>query len=210
MATDVSETHGIVWGTVNKTETGYMSPVASNEQLTLMGMANQLGSSILSNEPGIADESDVRREAKLLMSLSCRPPECISDGSGRTTPESVGSSCPSVPSSTRRNTFRFTCPSLSLENPGKVSQSLDGNADPKSKNVTSSVAPPPAKLLGRSLKVEDRDALRLSAEAMARNLMQSYQKALQWRIQAWIDSLSTLLVRKVLISSRYMLWFKRM
>ena len=174
-----------------------MSPVASNEQLTLMGMANQLGSSIVSNEPGIADESDVRREAKLLMSLSCRPPDCISDGSGRTTPESVGSSsCPSIPSTSRRNTFRFTCPSLSLEDPGKMSESLDGNADPKSKNVTSSDAPPPAELLGRSLKVEDRDALRLSAEAMARNLMQSYQKALQWRIQTWTDSLSTVLVKK--------------
>ena len=196
MATDVSETYGIEWGDANKTEVGYMASVTSNEQLTLIGMANQLGSSIVSNEPGIADEGAVRREAKLLMSLSCRSPDCMSDGSGRTTPESVASSCASVPSSTRRNTFRFTCPSLSLENPGKVSECLEGNAEPKSSGITSAESPLPAVLLGRSLKVEDRDALRLSAEAMTRNLMQSYQKALQWRIQAWIDSLSTVLVEE--------------
>ena len=51
-------------------------------------------------------------------------------------------------------------------------------------------------MLGRTLKVDDKDAMRLSSEAMARNVMQSFQKAMEWRISSWVDSLSTVLVMK--------------
>jgi hypothetical protein len=44
--------------------------------------------------------------------------------------------------------------------------------------------------------VDDRDALRLSADAMARNVMQSFQKAMDWRIQTWLHSLCRILVQK--------------
>jgi len=44
--------------------------------------------------------------------------------------------------------------------------------------------------------VDDKDAMRLSSEAMARNVIESFQKAMEWRIQSWVDSLSRVLVIK--------------
>jgi len=51
-------------------------------------------------------------------------------------------------------------------------------------------------MLSRTLKVDDKDAMRLSSEAMARNIIESFQKAIVWRIQSWVDSLSRVLVIK--------------
>jgi len=51
-------------------------------------------------------------------------------------------------------------------------------------------------MLSRTLKVDDKDAMRLSSEAMARNIIESFQKAMEWRIQSWVDSLSSVLVIK--------------
>jgi hypothetical protein len=55
---------------------------------------------------------------------------------------------------------------------------------------------PAAVLLGRTLKVDDKDAMRLSSEAMALNVMQSFQKAMEWRSHSWVDSLSRVLVHR--------------
>jgi hypothetical protein len=193
MAKDVVKAGRMDWVNSNRRETGYRT---SDEQMALIGLANQLGSSIVSDEPGIADEGDVRNEAKLLMGLSCISPDCIRESaSGRASPESYTSSCYLLPSAARRNTFRFTSPSLSLENPTQSVDPSDDEAE-SSKATSSCHNPSPSSLLGRKLKVEDRDAVRLSAEAMARNLMLSYQKAIQWRIQAWVGSLSRVLVNK--------------
>jgi len=180
------------WGTHTRTLSDSSSSTSS-EQLALMDLAQRLYSVSSNNDPGIVDDIDVRNEAKLLMSLSSVLPSSVTIESGRITPQSDASSCHSV-SSRQRDTFRFSCPSLSLES------SFQGHVEGEtpylftpSKSATESG---PAALLGRVLKVEDVDALRLSSEAMARNIMQSYDKALQWRIQAWIDSLSRILVRK--------------
>jgi len=51
-------------------------------------------------------------------------------------------------------------------------------------------------MLSRTLKVDDKDAMRLSSEAMARNIIESFQKAIEWRIQSWVGSLSKVLVIK--------------
>lgn len=169
------------------------SLTTSAEQLALMGFANRLYSVSSSNDPGIADEKDLRVEAKLLMSLSGIPPSSITVDSGRITPPSDASSCHSM-SSRQRDSFRFSCPSLSLEpNGGAVMEEASSSSSFSSKG---SVASSPAALLGRTLKVEDVDALRLSSEAMVRNIMQSYEKAIQWRIQSWIKSLSRILISK--------------
>lgn len=163
------------------------SLTTSNEQLALIGFAYQL-SSIFSSNDDIADEIDVRKEAKLLMSLSCSSPTYVEEQSGRITPPSDASSCYSTGS--KRDSFCFTCPSLSLENHSRMEE--EETEQPKSDSEDS----PPSVLLGRSLKVDDRDALRLSAEAMGRNIMQSYKKALDWRIKSWEDALSRILVDK--------------
>lgn len=180
MDTDILNMSVQVWEDSRSVSEGSLS--TSSEQLALIGFAYQLSSIIASND-GIADEIDVRKEAKLLMSLSCSSPTttttAIEEQSGRITPPSDSSSCHSNGSG--RASFCFTCPSLSLEN---HSQGLEDDFVPTSV------------LLGRSLKVDDRDALRLSSEAMGRNIMQSYKKALDWRIQSWEDSLSQILVDK--------------
>jgi hypothetical protein len=51
-------------------------------------------------------------------------------------------------------------------------------------------------MLSRTLKVDDKDAMRLSSEAMARNIIESFQKAMEWRIHSWVGSLSKVLVIK--------------
>jgi hypothetical protein len=213
MATDVAQTSkgmdirdtSTSTSTSMASEGGYI--MTSNEQNALIGFANRLGScSIGNNEPGIVDETDVRKEARLLMSLSCTSPTNISEISRPTSPDSDASGYTSSTTSSsataaaarRDDSFMFTCPSLSLENPNHPhtdqTTAMIRNESSSSNSTTS--PPPPAELLGRILKVDDRDALRLSAEAMARNVMQSYQKAIAWRIKSWIDSLSKVLVRK--------------
>lgn len=175
---------------------GSMSSSRSSEQLALMGLAHRLCTVSTNNDSGVVKENDVMKEAELLMSLSCIPFTNCSYESGRMSPPSDGISCHSSGSG-QREAFRFTCPSLSLEN---HSQELGLPNTPSS--FSSSTSPDtsmenaPAALLGRVLKVEDRDALRLSSEAMARNIMQSYEKAIQWRIKSWINCLSRVLVNK--------------
>ena len=169
------------------------SSSTSTEQLALMGFAQRLYSVSSNNDAGIADEIDVRNEAKLLMSLSGIPPSSITVESGRITPPSDASSCHSM-SSRQRDSFRFSCPSLSLENSYQEAVNELESSFSSSKVAASEGGP--AVLLGRVLKVEDVDAMRLSSEAMARNILQSYEKGIHWRIQSWIACLSRILVTK--------------
>ena len=195
----------------------------SSELCALIGFAYQLGSTVQNGS-----NSDVRREAKLLMSLSCSSPAPTDDerasgdinnnrnnsctiydykqsesetstmastlmssvsssstmssasSSGRITPTHSVTSISSG-GSLRRDTFCFTCPSLSL---GEKETTTDGTS--------------PGTMLSRTLKVGDKDAMRLSSEAMARNIIESFQKAIVWRIQSWVGSLSRVLVMKEL------------
>ena len=171
----------------------------SSEQIALWRFANQLGSCNFSSEPGIGD--DTRQEATLLMSLLASNPTSseVEMDPAYSSDSSQGS---------RREIFHFTCPSLSLE-PGTDSTlagqkrsapsngSSCGDLSATTTTTTSSATSEhtlPASLLRRPLKLDDRDALRLSADAMARNIRQSYQEAIQWRIQSWTRALSKCLV----------------
>ena len=176
-----------------------MMEPTTNEQLELIAIAGRLGSCIVSeDEPGIANEKALRNEAKLLMSLSCKlptqgdvelGPKAMS-GSDSVASSQSNSSFSHSSGSSRRSAFSFTCPSLSLEtHVPEISMSDDNNDT--SDSLKDKTPPPPAELLGRKLTMDDRDAMRLSAEAIARNVMQSYQKAMDWRLQCWMDQLST-------------------
>lgn len=180
----------------------------SNEQCALMNFAYRLGAIVKNNDPSIVDKVDVRREAKLLMSLSYPSWEIIHEettttnatSSGRITPPSSGDAASSSAASTastssvgsRRDSFCFTCPSLSLDNETEGESITTTRSREASNDDADCVSP--ATMLGRTLKVDDRDALRLSSDAMARNIMQSFQKAVHWRIQSWVTSLAKVLV----------------
>jgi hypothetical protein len=181
----------------------------SSEQIALSDFAYCLGSCNFTTEPRIADEGSTRKEATLLMSLLGSPPHLDEEDQELTVSSQHEVSYSSDSSYSRKETFSFTCPSLSLENsknpftdslrldsPRRRVSDLNEPVETKQEKPASSEMPLPAELLGRPLTVDDRDALRLSADAMARNVLQSFQKAIDWRIQAWIDSLSAKLVQK--------------
>jgi hypothetical protein len=188
----------------------------------LINFAYRLGSVVKHNDSDIATIDDVRKEAKLLMSLSYNSAASLeeeeddddehhgavqilpsttsndhSSSGGRITPLSVSST-----SSSRRETFCFTCPSLSLEGrstndeSNAVHNARVTNTRDQQETKSTSTTPRPGVMLGRTLKVDDKDAMRLSSEAMARNVMQSFQSAMEWRISSWVDSLSAVLVMK--------------
>jgi hypothetical protein len=101
--------------------------------------------------------------------------------------------------STNSGAFSFSCPSLSLD--GKSPPPLRSRlpSDSSDDSMPSLVAPPaptpiPIVSMGRPLVVDDRDALRLSADSMARNILRTFQKAVKWRKQCWIDTLARPLV----------------
>lgn len=190
--------------------------VISPEHLALVDFAQRLGSSAENDEPGIAD---VTHDADLLMSLLSSPPHIVVNDEGEHSSlsgvpaaayvndnhylsDASTSSASATTTSTqhRRDSFRFSHPSLSLDRKRKTlpfgKLRTPCTAPDKEDENNEAPPPPPAVLLGRALKVDDREAHRLSADAMARNLMQSFQKAIAWRIQAWVNALSASLVRQ--------------
>jgi hypothetical protein len=175
----------------------------SEEQYMLIDFCQSLASSCncISEPPDLIDET--RQEAKLLMNLMLISVPSVNDeergvSSDASSSDRSFTSDISISSTTKRDTFTFTCPSLSLESPALDSHLQFNDIAHEASEMSSSVDPCPfplpAHLLGRSLKVDDRDALRLSADAMARNVLHSFQKALNWRIQAWMYTLSKKLV----------------
>jgi len=186
--------------------------VISAEHLGLVDFAQRLGSSATNDEPGIAD---VTQDADLLMSLLSSPPHVVSDEGEHSSFPGVSagyvndhhymsdastSSATTTSTQHRRESFRFSHPSLSLDRKRKTlpfgKLRTPCTAPDKEDEIEEIEMPPPAVLLGRALKVDDREAHRLSADAMARNLMQSFQKAIVWRTQAWMEALSASLVRQ--------------
>lgn len=176
----------------------------STEQRALIGFAARLGTSV-SHEDGISNEGYLRSEAELLMNLLVSNPTAVAvDESLWEEPlDSVRPyfdeepSCEvQQPPSERRNSgeFSFSCPSLSLDGKSMPHSQERTSSDSSLDSVPSLVAPAPIISMGRPLVVEDRDALRLSCEAMARNILRTYEKAVQWRKQCWIDTLARPLV----------------
>ena len=167
------------------------------EQAALAEMAYRLSSS---NRDGEAEDGDVsvHREAKLLMSLSAFPQ--TPDQSDLELISSESDNSYLSDSSRSNESFTFVCPSLSLENRGSSLQhayrSEKRNQPRKADEISKDSYRSPAKLLGRPLKADDRDAVCLSADAMARNVRDSFRKAIEWRIASWTETLSKALARK--------------
>ena len=186
--------------TQNSNMTGSM---CSEEHTELQNFAYGLGSYSVAPETDKAEQG-TRMEAELLMSLYSSPVRFDKSEIEAISASESDSSYQSDSSGSRRDTFTFVCPSFSLENPEmamrrikhneKVRRSTSGSNQDDS--ATNGEVPSPALLLKRPLKVDDRDAYRLSTEAMARNLSRSMQKALDWRIQTWVHTLSLALVKK--------------
>jgi len=217
----------IVRANTNATAAMTTTTTANEEHLALVRFVHRLGSTINNNDAGIPDDKDLRKQAKLLMSLCCSTtatasttssssssaPNNAADvvivrhrqhASGRSTPDSdaassgyVSSSSLSTSRSSGRRAFNFTCPSLSLSTSDGADREEDGHNAATEFSVLKAnrmQIETPAALLQRPLKVEDWGALRLSARAMARNIMQSFQRATEWRIQSWEAMLSNRLV----------------
>lgn len=179
----------------------------TTEQLALIGFAARLGTCVSKEDGSIANDGDLRQEAQLLMSLMSSTPasSIITDSSsgdedmGESTvqlPDEQKNEAPPKNSGSCHPHFAFSCPSLSLDassfhsRPSTAQRQVtDGSSE-----STEATVKPPAVLLSRPLGVVDRDAMRLSAEAMARNILQSFHTAVQWRINAWAKGLAHSLV----------------
>lgn len=167
-------------------EASNSSKTPSHEHYALIDFCYRLGSSDFATDANNAEEeTSTRQEAKLLMSLLESNHE-TSDPALILTSDSDNSY--SSESTKSRGSFVFSCPSLSLEAASSTSDNL--------KITTPATEILPSSLLGRPLCVDDRDAFRLSADAMARNLLHSYQKAIEWRTDTWAEKLSGALVQQ--------------
>eukprot|EP00529_Nitzschia_sp_RCC80_P012980 CAMPEP_0113520490 /NCGR_PEP_ID=MMETSP0014_2-20120614/44113_1 /TAXON_ID=2857 /ORGANISM="Nitzschia sp." /LENGTH=610 /DNA_ID=CAMNT_0000418343 /DNA_START=119 /DNA_END=1951 /DNA_ORIENTATION=- /assembly_acc=CAM_ASM_000159 len=199
-------------------------PEQPPEEWALVQLAHRLGS-VAQGEDVKANDEELR-EARLLMSLSCAATSdaeaggalapqqqqqqqqpssshhhhhdysasdsAAQDMSGRITPQSLESSQSGGSANRgRRDAFRFTCPSLSLDGSTTCSDASSLEAQQQQGGTSA-----PALMLGRTLKVDDVDALRLSSDAMARNVLMSFQKSMEWRMQSWVESLSQALLQK--------------
>ena len=177
--------------------------MTSTEHLELQNFAFGLGSYSIAPETDKAEQGTIQ-EAELLMSLCSSPVHFDKSEIEAISSSESENSYHSDSSSSRRGNFTFVCPSFSLENSEMAMRRIKHNV--KIRKSTNGVSqdqissngdvPTPAMLLKRPLKVDDRDAYRLSTEAMARNLSRSMQKALDWRIETWIHSLSLQIVKK--------------
>jgi len=169
----------------------------TTEQLTLIGFAAHLGTCV-SHEDGMTNEGDLRSEAQLLMNLlvSNESKECKCEESNEgASPTSVAQSSTQRPrpvTEAKSCAFTFSCPSLSLDGKPKQPHLPRHPLRPTTGTQGSipSQAPSPAVTMGRPLVVDDRDAIRLSAEAMARNILRTFEKAVKWRKQCWVDTLA--------------------
>lgn len=188
--------------------------VSSVEHMELQNFAYGLGSYSVAPETDKAEQG-TRQEAELLMSLCSSPVHIDKADIEAISASESDFSYHSDSSGSRRDNFTFVCPSFSLENSEMALRRMQHNEKVRRANATTTTinnnnnnsetsvnpqvtgeTPAPALLLKRPLKVDDRDAYRLSTEAMARNLSKSMKTALDWRIDTWMHSLSLSLVKE--------------
>lgn len=166
----------------------------SIEQMTLTGFADQLETHITIDKVKTEVESSVRKEAQLLLSLlSSKPPShtlCEDQSPYLSYHYDEGDMV--LP-----DNFSFKFPLLSLDRSSLHFHTNESDYDSISDSGQEFIpSPPSALLLARQMTVNGPDELRSSAETMARNILQSFHNAVEWRVQQWIHSLSTVLVGK--------------
>ncbi len=176
----------------------------------LIGFAARLGTCV-AHDDCESDDGDLRSEAQLLMNLLVSNTTSEStfianswDFANSVIDNDLNRKKGAASVETKNpNAFQFSCPSLSLDakaplTPGEMTapQLRERLASDDTESSIPSLVDSPAPMvaMGRPLVVEDRDALRLSAEAMGRNILKTFEKALMWRKQCWVDALCRPLV----------------
>jgi len=190
-----------------------MDPIVT-EQLALIGFAARLGTSITRDA---AEATLTRSDAQLLMSLlrpsspssQPSPPSqpLLSDTDGVSSSEedtqdlAIETVAPSI-RPTSSSIFTFTCPALSIDaNQQRAIRTMTTDrlalalSDVTPASPSSSPATP-SYLLGRTIVTRQRDGVSDAVEVMARNIMQAFSVALEWRCSVWVSSLTKLLALK--------------
>ena len=169
----------------------------TNEQLELIGFASRLGTCVNNDTSGSKKAKSVRDEAKLLMSLLMgkKASDILSEEIGVNEDDENDVKASIRPKDT--NDFSFTFPVLSLQT-GSIAVAAnqgDDISDTAQNEETERTSP--SKLLARPQSVNDKDSVRDSSEAMARNLLESFGAALIWRATTWVNSLAGVLALRV-------------
>jgi len=173
----------------------------TSEFFALIGFAARLGT-CANNDGNCKAEKSVRDEAMLLMNLlkGKRASEILSAEIG--VKDSPYSKRKLRPQGRDIGNFSFEFPSLSLQPDARTSAADNtavSSADNCSMNSTTqtneaeSPSQTPSKLLSRTQCTTNIDGIRNSSESMARNVLESFGAALEWRAKTWIKSLATVL-----------------
>ncbi len=166
--------------------------------------ASQVYSSGVSSNESTDDEDfmNVKEEARLLMSLmSPIPRRNVKSGSEMTEKESPGSN-----DNAENTGFSLRCPSLSLRRNILTCNGLSSTRSSHSSGVrnreNSNLRPP--QLFARPLVTNAWTEIKLVAESMAANTMESFISALEWRAREWITSLAKCLhYKRKLIQQKF-------
>ena len=172
------------------------------EQMALSEFAAQLEAHVaLDNAQPPAKKEDIREEAEILLSLLSAATSqngSVDEGDCQFGMEyqEGGDLIRRAPS------FSFTCPVMSLnEGSHRDADKAQGSSSDTATEqyfdsdsiATTSV---PAILMGRKLKGDGSKDTEKSGDRIARNIADSFRKAVEWRIQKWIHSLSSILVQR--------------
>lgn len=181
--------------------TNWGENIQGAEQATLSDFASQLEAHVSLDGTKIEKKDvDIREEAEILLSLlSAIPPtqsQSIDD-------DEYAYSSDYQDLIRRDPSFSFTIPLMSLEEccskrqDSTAQESSDGSTTTEDSTVLPVATLAPAVLLGRQL-VGNGSSVEADkyGETMARNMAESFQKAVEWRIQVWIRSLSSILVKR--------------
>ena len=116
--------------------------------------------------------------------------------------------------------FTFSCPSLSVDGnhqrakrtmtaaTGRLILAAEDAAaaaamDGKDSGSNAPKMQQPADLLGRTLLTHHREGVSEATDVMARNVLQAFSVALEWRYSAWVDSLTKVLrLKKALMAQQ--------
>jgi len=171
----------------------------SAERLSLISFTSSLGNSVSFTK----EDGDLHPEARLLMSLSSSNKTydvLMYKKSSSALPDvknhdlrseaqllmnlfsSHGNAKNNASLPTKKSSFFFSCPSLSLE---------ETNNSGKEMNGTHTL---PCVSLSRPLTVYDADAVHLSANAMSSNILHTFKQAIEWRKQCWFEYIVASLV----------------
>jgi hypothetical protein len=184
------------------TTSNWSENIQGAEQMALSEFAAQLEAHVaLDNAQQPPKKEDIREEAEILLSLlSAATSQNASVDEGDC---HFGTEYQEGEDLIRRApSFSFTCPvmSLSVDSHQDADKTHESSSDTTTAQSfgSDSIATKsmPAILMGRKLKGDGSKDTDKFGDTVARNIADSFRKAVEWRIQTWIHSLSTTLVQR--------------